>query len=96
MLLLLFKNFWWAALWPYCTMQLAMEKAARQAADGFKPPPPQGSQPPPPDTGPVRQQETIMASDAFKPEIPEPLRQLMKMSIEQAKRAFETFISTSE
>ena len=40
MLLLLFKNFWWAALWPYCTMQLAMEKAARQAADGFKPPPP--------------------------------------------------------
>jgi phasin len=98
MLLLLFRNFWWAALWPYCTMQLAMEKAARQAADGFKPPPqqPQGSQPPPPDTGPVRQQESIMASDALKPEIPEPLRQLMKMSIEQAKRAFDTFISTSE
>jgi phasin len=37
-----------------------------------------------------------MASDAFKPEIPEPLRELMKMSIEQAKRAFEAFISTSE
>ena len=36
-----------------------------------------------------------MASDAFKPEIPEPLRELMKMSIEQAK-AFEAFISTSE
>ena len=44
MLLLLFKNFWWAALWPYCTMQLAMEKAARQAADGFKPPPQQPQQ----------------------------------------------------
>ena len=38
-----------------------------------------------------------MASDAFmKPEIPEPLRELMKMSIEQARRAFETFVSTSE
>ncbi len=38
-----------------------------------------------------------MASDAFiKPEIPEALRDLMKMSIEQAKQAFETFISTSE
>ena len=37
-----------------------------------------------------------MASDAFKTEIPEPLRELMKMSIEQAKRAFEAFIATSE
>jgi phasin len=37
-----------------------------------------------------------MASDAFKPEIPEPLRELVKMSIEQARRAFEAFISTSE
>ena len=37
-----------------------------------------------------------MASDAFKPEMPEPLRELMKMSIEQAKRGFEAFISTSE
>ncbi len=37
-----------------------------------------------------------MANDAFKPEIPEPLRELMKMSIEQARRAFETFASTSE
>ena len=38
-----------------------------------------------------------MASDAFmKPEIPEALRELMKMSIEQARRAFEAFVSTSE
>jgi phasin len=38
-----------------------------------------------------------MANDAFmKPEIPEALRELMKMSIEQARRAFETFVSTSE
>ena len=38
-----------------------------------------------------------MANDAFvKPEIPESMRDLMKMSIEQAKRAFDTFASTSE
>ena len=98
MLLLLFKNFMWAAWWPYCTMLLAMEKAAQQAGQGFKPPPsaPRAPAPPPQDRGQDRQQESVMASDAFKPEIPEPLRELMKMSIEQAKRAFEAFISTSE
>ncbi len=38
-----------------------------------------------------------MANDAFmKPEFPEPLRDLMKMSIEQARRAFETFAASSE
>jgi phasin len=38
-----------------------------------------------------------MGHDAFmKPEIPEPMRDLMKMSIEQTKRAFETFASASE
>jgi phasin len=37
-----------------------------------------------------------MAQDAFNPEIPQPLRDLMKMSIEQARRAFETFASTTE
>jgi phasin len=38
-----------------------------------------------------------MANDAFmKAEIPQALRELMKMSIEQARRAFETFVSTSE
>jgi len=38
-----------------------------------------------------------MANEAFmKPEIPESIRDLMKMSIEQAKRAFDTFASTSE
>jgi phasin len=38
-----------------------------------------------------------MANDAFmKPEIPESLRDLMKTSIEQAKRAFDTFAATSE
>jgi phasin len=98
MLLLLFKNLMWAAWWPYCTMLLAMEKAAQQAGQGFKPPPsaPRAPAPPPQDRGQDRQQESVMASDAFKPEIPEPLRELMKMSIEQAKRAFEAFVSTSE
>ena len=46
MVLLLFKNFLWAAWWPYCTMLLAMEKAAQQAGGGFKPSPPRASAPP--------------------------------------------------
>ena len=76
MLLLLFKNFLWAAWWPYCTMLLAMEKAAQQAGQGSKPPPsaPRAPMPSPQNPGPVGQQESVMASDAFKPEIPEPLR----------------------
>ena len=38
-----------------------------------------------------------MANDAFmKPEVPEQVREVMKMSIEQAKRAFDTFAATSE
>jgi hypothetical protein len=98
MLLLLFKNFLWAAWWPYCTMLLAMEKAAQQAGQASKPKPPasRAPMPSPQTTGPVGQRESVMANDAFKPEIPEPLRELMKLSIEQAKRAFEAFITTSE
>ena len=38
-----------------------------------------------------------MANDAFmKPEVPDSFRDLMKVSIEQAKRAFDTFAATSE
>ena len=38
-----------------------------------------------------------MANDAFtKPEVPDAFRDLMKISIEQTKRAFETFASTSD
>lgn len=37
-----------------------------------------------------------MANDAFKGEIPDAVRDLMRMSIEQAKRAFDTFAATSE
>ena len=80
MLLLLFKNFIWAAWWPYCTMLLTMEKAARQRSDDSKPPP---SEPPPQDRGQVPQQESSMANDAFmKPEIPEALRELMNICIQ--------------
>jgi len=38
-----------------------------------------------------------MANDAFmKPEVPDSFRDLMKVSIEQTKRAFDTFAATSE
>ena len=38
-----------------------------------------------------------MANDAFmKPEVPDAFRELMRVSIEQAKRAFDTFAATSE
>jgi phasin len=38
-----------------------------------------------------------MANDAFmKPEVPDSFRDLMKISIEQARRAFETFAASSE
>ncbi len=38
-----------------------------------------------------------MANDAFmKPELPEQVRDVMKTSIEQAKRAFDTFAATTE
>ena len=44
MLFLLFKNFMWAAWWPYYTMLLAMEKAAAQAAANRPKSPPQAPQ----------------------------------------------------
>ena len=102
MLFMLFKNFMWAAWWPYYTMLLAMEKAANQAAPNRpKSPPQQAPQPEPqaPDTRAVRHEQSressMSANDAFmKPE--QVMRELMKLSIDQAKRAFETFVTTSE
>lgn len=98
MLFLLFKNFMWAAWWPYYTMLLTMEKAAAQAAASRPKPPRPGPGPAARDRGVGPQPASSMAAnDAFmKPEIPQALRELMKMSIEQAKRAFETFAATSE
>ena len=86
MILLFLKNFWWAAWWPYYTMLLALEKACQA------PNRPKAPQPGPYGRGTVK--EGKMTSDAFMQ--PEALRDLMKMSIEQARRAFETFVSTSE
>jgi hypothetical protein len=94
MLLLLFKSFWWAAWWPYYTMLLALEKSmANQPAR----PKPHPADAPRHTGGSVRDGEQSMAADALmKTEVPPALRELMKMSIEQAKRAFETFVATSE
>ena len=46
--------------------------------------------------GQAAQQERNMANEFMKPEVPDSVRELMKLSIEQAQRAFETFVSTSE
>lgn len=114
MLFMLFKNFMWAAWWPYYTALLTMEKVAAQQAAANRaksspqqppagPVPPRSTPPPPRpelqpvDRGAVRQEHSRESSmsDAFKkPE--QALRELMKLSIEQAKRAFETFVATSE
>jgi hypothetical protein len=70
MLLLLIKNFLWAAYWPYCTMLLAMEKAAKQRPDVPNPP---SSNPPPHARAQVPRQESAMANDTFATaEIPQP------------------------
>jgi len=98
MLLLLLRNMMWAAWWLFSTMMLEMERAAekRERAKPRTPPQQQAPQPAQ-ERGKVRPEESSMAADAFmKAEVPEALRELMKMSIEQAKRAFDTFVSTSE
>ena len=92
MLLLLLKGYWWAVWWPYSTWLLAADKALCRMNQGCEPPQHQTN-----DEGQASIRESAMANDAFvKPEIPESMRDLMKMSIEQAKRAFDTFASTSE
>jgi phasin len=101
MLLLLLRNVMWAAWWPYSTMLLALEKAAQQQERGTpRPSAPQASTPqaqPAMEREQVRRQETPMGNDAcIRPDLPEPLRELMKLSIEQARRGFETFVATSE
>jgi len=99
MLELLLRNMLWAAWWPYSTMLLALEKAAQQQQ--WETPQPK-SEPTPtkqPTRGeePVRRKETSMGSDAFaQPGVPEPLREIMKLSLEQARRGFETFVLISE
>jgi hypothetical protein len=102
MLLLLLRNMMWAAWWPYATMLLALEKAAQQREREAPRPQAQSAQrqrpsDPPPQPAQVHPRESVMGNDGFmKPEIPEPLREMMKLGIAQAQRAFEVFISTSE
>lgn len=81
----------WAAWWPVSTWLLMLQKAAekhqgvrlRRTGDGGQ--------------RQTQGEESEMANDAFmKPEVPEQLRDAMKTSIEQAKRAFDTFATTSE
>jgi hypothetical protein len=103
MLLLLVRNMMWAAWWPYATVLLALDKAAQQRTREAPQPQAQSpdrqrpSDPPPPQPAQVRPMESVMGNDAFmKPEIPQALRQMMKLGIAQAQRAFEVFISTSE
>jgi len=103
MLLLLLRNMLWAAWWPYSTMLLALEKAAQQQersksnAPAPQAPTPRVHAAQEQEREQVRRQESPMGNDTFmKPEIPEPLRELIKLSIEQARRAFETFAATSE
>lgn len=92
MLSLWIRSFWWAAWWPASTWLLMLQKAASQMPAGFGPPRPQDG-----NRGNVRGQQSHLADDAFmRPEVPEALRALMKMSVEQAKRAFETLAATSE
>jgi phasin len=95
MLMLLFRNMLWAAWWPYSAMLLAVEKAAQQNERAANPPP--GAPASAHNQAQARRQESPMANDAFlKQDIPQPVRELMKMSIEQARRAFETFATMSE
>lgn len=92
MLNLWVRTFWWAALWPAGTLLLMLQKAAQKTQEEAR------------KDGPARQassgprvKEASMANDGFmKPEVPEQVREVMKMSIEQAKRAFDTFAATSE
>jgi phasin len=71
---------------------LLLQKAADKRQPGFRP-----ARPEPGNRPRARDEESKMANDAFmKPEVPEHLRDVMKMSIEQAKRAFDTFATTSE
>jgi hypothetical protein len=92
MLSLLIRNSLWLAWWPLSVWLLAIEKTAQSGA-AVRP----SSSPHEDEKGQVGQQESGMANDAFmKPEVPESLRNLMKMSIEQAQRAFETFAANSE
>lgn len=93
MLDLFVRNFMWAAWWPVSVWLLTAEKAAARQRSAVPEPAPAAQAF---DRGQVPQQERNMANEFMKPEVPDSVRELMKLSIEQAQRAFETFVSTSE
>lgn len=92
MLELLFRNFVWASYWPLSVWLLMAEKSLKQAhAAEHQAEKREESREHRP------QEERGMASDTFiKPEIPDSVRELVKISIEQTKRAFDLFASSSE
>jgi phasin len=82
----------WAAWWPVSTWLLMLQKAAEKSRQDLRTPRQAGGS-----ERQARGKESEMANDAFmKPEVPEQLRDAVKTSIEQAKRAFDTFAATSE
>ena len=93
MLDLFVRNFMWAAWWPVSVWLLTVEKAAARQRSAVPEPAPAAQAF---DRGQIAQQERNMANEFMKPEVPDSVRELMKLSIEQAQRAFETFVSTSE
>lgn len=100
MLSLMLRSLVWAAWWPASTWLLALEKATAQAGEAFQSEASASAPRPENDAQPQPQQEwreQDMATDAFtKMEMPDSLRDLMKMGIEQARYAFETFAETNE
>jgi len=92
MLNLWIKTFLYAAWWPVSTWLLMLQKAAEKNQTSYR-----ARQPGDGGGRQARSEESEMANDAFmKPEVPEQLRDAVKTSIEQAKRAFDTFATTSE
>jgi phasin len=70
-------------------LQKAADKAQSETRSGHQPPRVMDNW--------AEAKEAYMANDTFmKPEVPEQMRDAMKTSIEQAKRAFDTFAATSE
>jgi phasin len=84
---------WGAASWPLGMWLRALDTVANEATPASCP----ASGASDHNRPQAEQEEAALSDDAMmRPEIPEFLRDMMKMSIEQAKRAFDTFVTTSE
>lgn len=107
MLSLMLRSLFWATWWPASTWLLAMERMGEQATEAFRAgveselaefqrERAEAAEPAKPGRSESKNSEEIMSEAFTKMEMPEPLRGLMKMGIEQARYAFETFAATSE